>query len=858
MRYSKLFISAFLIWMSCATSQEPIPNSEPLPQSHSFKSLETKDVEWQAQWIWMHDTIANDAMLARRVFQLENVLEKAELLISASIQYQLYINGKYVRRGPARSAPHHQSFDRLDVSDLLIAGENTIAVRVHHQRGKRSYTNDGRAGLLAQLELQTPTGKIIFHTDNQWKVSPDLTWSNDAKQISRFQLVVNDLVDLRKQQKDWQTKRFDDSQWQNASPLIRLDGWPSPQKNDVAFTLTPPWTSLVERDVPYLNETYLRATELVEARLVSEIPFTVTQDINQDINRSMSGYRSGNSPIVIPPSDGMADWILLFDLGKVHNAIAQLEIQGPSGAGAKILCAPFLVNNTFSHEVVFSTFEDVVTLSGRRDIWEATYFKPTRYLGVLIPASSDAIKIHHVGVRTLSYPFERRGMIRSADSPWIEDYMEATMKTLDACTTDAYTDNYRERRQYAQTGYYAALGNYWTYGDHHLQRRYLIQIAEEQQANGIMPAYAPLGKDDFMIILDSNCLYIRSLRNYLLYSGDYETVSELLPAAEKLMGLLHSFTNTMGLIENPPYPYWLDHSLIDRRGANLILNGHYLGALEDFSEVLAWMGMSNQEYSARASLLRKSIKEDFWNEDKQLFTDALIDGNQSTSFSEHGNAMVLALGLANSNQKTLISNQILSDDNSTFIRRKNGMTVVTPAMSYFLHKGLCKAGYTDESFEMFRNRFNHMLAPQGNGTLYEEWWLDATGRSGELKPTSRSDAQTESAFPPALFAEFLLGIQPSKPGMKEMIISRPQSAIQDISARIPSPQGDLFIAWNFDQEDGGQLELDIPGNMLVKVDTKKLSPNREPQIKVNNQKIGPEIVELGIIRLSGRKHLIRF
>ncbi|MFT6806973.1 MAG: alpha-L-rhamnosidase [Saprospiraceae bacterium] len=428
-----LVILGFLLFMlGCSTSQLPIPISEIHGVSNAISFLEKKDVHWQAQWIWMHDSIANDVMLARREFQIENAIEKAELLITASSQYQLYINGNYLRRGPARSAPHHQSFDRLDVSSMLIIGNNTIAIRVHHQRGKRSYTNNGRAGLLAQLEIETLDDTTILHTDNHWKVFPDYSWSNNAKRISRFQLVVNDLVDVRKDQRDWYTMAFDDSEWQKASPLMRLDGWPMPQKDDLAFALTPPWTSLVEREVPYLDEKDIRATKLIEAHRVTDVPFTLTTTVNAEIGESLPGYESGSSPIVVPSSDTSAEWILLFDLGKAHNAIPQLEIEGPSGTEVSILCAPFIVNNEFSNKVVFSDFEDAITLSGNRDIWEATYFKPTRYLGVLVKGGNSVVKIHNVGVHTLSYPFERQGMIRSNDAKWIEDYMEATMKTLDA------------------------------------------------------------------------------------------------------------------------------------------------------------------------------------------------------------------------------------------------------------------------------------------------------------------------------------------------------------------------------------------------------------------------------------------
>jgi len=92
-----------------------------------------------------------------------------------------------------------------------------------------------------------------------------------------------------------------------------------------------------------------------------------------------------------------------------------------------------------------------------------------------------------------------------------------------------------------------------------------------------------------MVILDSNCLWIRSLYNYYLFSGDETTVRQLVPAAQRLLSLLNSFTNDYGMIDSPPYAYWLDHTLNDRRGANFTLNGHYLGALKDFGQLLEWL-----------------------------------------------------------------------------------------------------------------------------------------------------------------------------------------------------------------------------------------------------------------------------
>ena len=373
-----------------------------------------------------------------------------------------------------------------------------------------------------------------------------------------------------------------------------------------------------------------------------------------------------------------------------------------------------------------------------------------------------------------------------------------------------------------------------------------------------MPAYAPAASDDYMIILDSNCLWIRSLRNYFLYSGDEKTVRMLLPSAIKLMKLLQSFTNRLGLIDNPPYPYWLDHAQNDRRGANFCLNGHYLGALEDFAEVLGWLGQPGVEvYRKRSKNIRQAMQQ-FWNSDKQLFADALIDNKQSDMYSEHAQAMALAMRVATPAQAEAIADEILKKDHHNYITRASGITMVTPAMSYSLHRGLCKYGFIDESFALLQSRFDKMLQPPYNGTLWEEWWLDATGRTGKLqKGRTRSDAQTESAFAPALIAEFIAGVVPVRPGMKEIVIRRTATTVKDLHCTIPTPQGSLKVDWEIGQT-SGKLMLVVPAGMEILLDIPSLQKQGDNDIKVNNEEIEVNSSEGGLYRLAGGMHTIKF
>ncbi len=800
--------------------------------------------QWRAKWIWTKEELNAEAVIVRKLFSLSSQATEANILITASDFYQLYINGQYVIRGPARSAAHHQSYDCIDISTYLKKGENLIAVRAVFEPGAQSYQFDARAGLLAQIEVD---GQQII-SDNSWKMVEDKSWDKDSPAISRFQRDVNDRMDMRNYEHDWFSPNYDDSNWANASELVRNEGWPAHQKGARSSTFINPWTNLIKRDIPFLKESLVTNGSLIQTKDYLTEPksfvtskITLKGELDKQIEKSIRNQK----PFELSFSDDENGRLLLFDFGEVINGFPLLDVKGVAGTKIKVLCAPYALHEQFCASIVDASFEDQIILSGKLDVWEASYFKPCRYMAVWVENQGQAVQIDRIGLRRISYPFELKGDMRSADAPWVNEYFTASAKTIDVCTTDAITDNYRERRQYAQTGYYGALGNYYTFGDLTLQRRCLMQVAQEQMADGIMPAFAPLPTKDYMVILDSNCFWIKSLRNYFLYGGDVESIRQLMPTAKRLMNFLDGFTNENGLIDNPPYAYWLDHAVNDRNGANFTLNAHYLEALENYSELLSWLG--NEDacfYKERVFQLRKSLQHYFWNEDLGLFVDALIDGEQSTQLSEHANAMALALKIATPEQGAIVAKKILEEDNNDFVKRTSGMTMVTPAMSYYLHKGLCEYGYVKESFNLFNKRFGHMLDEKTNQTLWEEWWLNGTGRSGKfVSGKTRSDAQTESAFPPALFAEYLFGIKPVEPGLKKWVLQFVESGVKSLEGTIPVGEQQLVIGWKANKIK--ELKLVIPHDVSIELDLKSLKAQGD--ILINQKKINPKDIFMSLV-----------
>lgn len=845
---------------------------------------------WSAHWIIAPEatTGTNLMFLARRSFEVRTVPERAVIYLTADTRYQLFVNGSFVSRGPARSAAHHQSYDALDVVRFLRPGKNALAVRFHHTGLTPPYHEVTRPGLLAQLELSRGGEVSTLVTDPQWKVMRDPSWDSDSPRITRWNDAYVDIVDFRKHIPGWMSPDFDDASWPAAVSIVpggvagsngyeKIPGglwWPPPPPDFVPHAVTPPWVALVKRDVPLLTETVVKATRLVlagtredpHARPVDSdrvrFDFTALPVLKlppigeQAIDRSGLGddesYVRGTAPLVMRGGEGRSSF-LVFDLGEVHNGHPRLDIEGPPGAIVDVLCTPFLLNQVFDPRVVGGSLNiDRLVLSGRRQQWEALSFKPARYLAIVLRGTTEPVRIHFAGVASIAYPWSRHGRFAARENPWLERFWQAGAKTIEVITTDAYTDNYRERRQYPQTSYYAAQGNYAAFGDTYLQRRYLIQNAEEQEPNGMIRAYAPISDGQAMPFLDEPIFWIMSWRDYLLYSGDFATTRRLLPNARRVMQRLAELAGSDSLIENPPYPYWIDHSYLDRRGANFILNALYVLTLDDYAETLDWLGERGGESCRRAAeAIRQTLRTKFWSPPRGLFTEALVEGKQSDRFSEHANSLAVAARIATPEQTRAILPKVLAP--------APDLVPATSLFVYWTFYALCESGRGDDAVAMLEARFRHQLE-NGNGTLWEDWHLDLSNRTGVVQKMSRTDAQGECGIFPMALTRWVAGVRPVSPGMREVLVRRPSSSLQTIETVLPSPLGDLHVGWSTNDH-GDELAVEVPPGMMVKVDLASVDLTGGRELWLDGRRIDPSDsrgplfpIPEGAHRLTFRKH----
>ncbi len=197
--------------------------------------------DWKANWIWFPEKskAVDFHFYTRKQFNIQQIKGKALLHISAYSDYQLFINGNFIGRGPNPTFPKSQYYDTWDVAPYLSSGDNMIAVMVHNYGVGLHWIPVGPGGLIAQLEINDGNITQTIITDSSWKVkqaesfaanSPRMMWS--CKFLETF--------DFNHYEEHWAKLGYDDSKWQQAAVIGRHPQYP--------------WENMYPRTIPYFKE----------------------------------------------------------------------------------------------------------------------------------------------------------------------------------------------------------------------------------------------------------------------------------------------------------------------------------------------------------------------------------------------------------------------------------------------------------------------------------------------------------------------------------------------------------------------------------------------------------------------------
>ncbi len=767
-----------------------------------------------AKWIWpkyrlydLHNSYAH----FRKDFELTGQPETSMFYITADESYRLWMNGKYITRGPARGYQSHWPYDQVDVAAFLIPGRNFIAVEVYNPGvSTYKYLSQMSAGFICAGDF----GEVVILSDATWISRYDKAHKRDTALYS-MQLNFQEHVDAREDGRSW-----------IYSPDPPQD-WLAPEES---FFGSMPWHTLEERGIPQLRE--LSRTPV---KVVSHASGNVVADYRQWPNIVKGLHEAFENLQWIPGNDDRRDQVnlevalpaagkgrfsaVVLDMGETVVGPLILKVKG--GNAGTILDLFFCedLNQDRSPVIPFpalceASMANRLILTEGKTFFDFYQILGFRYITLVAAESFEPFEINLQVIDT-GYPYALGGRFECSDDAFNKIW-SICRRTEQVCSQDAYIDTpWREQAQWWGDARIQFWNTMAMDGDTRLLKRGIRSLAGQKVPNGLTYGHAPTMAHG-CILPDFSLVWVITIFDYYYQTKDLTLFEEQLP---RIREVLSYFRNDAplhkGLLASDSR-YWLflDWSTIEKTGAPTLYNMWYILALRKFAQLLDLGGYSQeaQEAAEEALEIQKRLEQIAFNPEKGLFNDGLDTAGQPLSkYSVQSQVFAILLGLKPEYHSMMMEQRVLP-----FLRGEPLDEAIPSAYwtSYVLTITRQK-GYFKESLDYIRRMWTPMIPL---GTTFEVFdtplAIDAfvTGRGF----TSVSHAW--SAHPLFHLMNILGGVVQEAPGW-DTVTFRPYFApeLDYVTVTMPSPHGFIESSW---QRQNGRIavRLKLPKGVTAKVE----------------------------------------
>ncbi len=215
----------------------------------------------EAAWIWPNNQLYLHNCYAR--FRYEFTQETlpaaiAPLWLTADQSYRLYVNGKYVCRGPARGFQACWPIDEVDILPYLRTGRNLIAVEAYNPgMGLFYYIHCTCAGFLCAASWNN--GTVIRSGSDAWQMSRAHAYRTQTAHLSAQMGFQEDFA-----------AALDDDSWKSSHDLpddffANCAAWETAKRFREFCFGRPPYWDVEPRQLPLLQESVRAPACLVAA-----------------------------------------------------------------------------------------------------------------------------------------------------------------------------------------------------------------------------------------------------------------------------------------------------------------------------------------------------------------------------------------------------------------------------------------------------------------------------------------------------------------------------------------------------------------------------------------------------------------
>ncbi len=669
----------------------------------------------RAQWIWpdhapyMQNTYAH----YRRDFQLRRVPSKAPFHITADQSYMLYVNGRYVGRGPARGYQRSWPYDSYDIAAYLTTGPNWISVR-HYNGGISTfgYIFQWRAGMLCAAAW----GGFELVSDEQWisRVSPAVR--PDAKRVS-LQLNLQEQVDARGDDQRWIGAAAPPKSWTGATTAIPFGSMP--------------WHTVEPREIPNLSDDLLPYQRTCATAAGACAPgYEDTPDAAAPLRSELPNAAWTEAPpatvvdgalaVTLPATGRGAFVAVTVDLGRL--GVGNLIVDARSAAGGEILDLHYseLLNEDGSPFIPghISMVSRLILRRGRTQ-HEFFHMMGHRYLTIVARDTVKPLRLR-LSLRQTVYPLNITGRFASSD-PTLNDIHRICVRTQEVCALDSYVDTpWREQAQWWGDARVQTANTFHLVDDARLLARGVRSIARQEVPNGLTYGHAPTNSHA-SILPDFSITWVLSIWDHYWQTGSTDLFIEQWPRIQRVLGYFDGEGRGDNGLLRYDRRYWLflDWSALPKEQTPTLLNLWYLFMLDTLAQLASLAGMDDEasDLRRRHRSCKRLVNRLLWDGEAGLFCDGLDDADRRlNAWSVHSQAAAILCDLQPRSHAAMIAKRLLP-----YLRGAE-LTDAVPSSFWvhYVYEVMASAGYGREVVDHIRRNYSPMI-PYGGTWEYFAW-----------------------------------------------------------------------------------------------------------------------------------------
>lgn len=767
----------------------------------------------------------NRWFLFRRALTLPAAPQAAITHVTVDGRYRLYVNGRFVGRGPIRSSPLFQRYDTYDLAPFLHAGENVLAVEAHtygvdtawYETVKGMWHETfGDGALWVEGEAQCAGAAIAFGSDSEWRCTQSKAWDGESERMNAGLGFIEEL-DANKLPRGWQEAGFDGTGWDRAQALVAGGGGP---EGFFSGLETRPFPILIARSIPELVERFVAPERLVRMDWLTPRPdLPVHRRGYEEMATPADAEITATiwSPTALPREPALVrstpshDAALLFDFGTLITGYPTFEIEARGGETIEIAVSERLPDEWSAAGPAPNARIKRVPMLGRdahicryvarpgRQVFERFEWSAIRWMQVTVRNAPDGVRFHRLGAILTHYPVEELGRFSCSD-PFLEKLWAVGAYTLKQCMHDGWEDcPSREQRQWLGDATVENLVGHAAFGPSiaPLNALFLRQAAESQRPDGLTQMFAP--GDHYtngLLIPDWTLQWILNAGDHWLYTGDRQTIEAVFPAIQKALAWFVLHKGPSGLIADLPYWHFIDWAGVGRTGEACTLNALYAGCLQTAAMLADVVGYTSggDQYRAEAAHVQRALNARHWDEVRGVYVDCVDPrtGRQGRRVSQHANAAMALWGAApperisraldaivDTRRLVFTSAPPIVNHTASFDEEVN-IVLANTFFAHYVYCALAAAGRLSEALAMMRVRLGPMI-DRGSPTLWES-----------LEPSS-SLCHGFSASPTYQMSAHLLGVRPAQPGFSQAVIQPDLCALDHAEGEISTPHGPICV-----------------------------------------------------------------